>query len=89
MSRRRMPKRAKLRPSSGMGVPRRINELEDALRPFARFTHETDATKRAPHEVFVPTEGDVWFYVGRAEQVGRCHLHTDDFKRARRVLEAS
>lgn len=89
MSRRRLAKPGKLRVSSAVAVPRRINELEDALRPFARFTHERDPEKRTPEEIFVPTEGDVWFYIGRAAQVGKAHLHTDHFRRARRVLEAS
>ena len=60
--------------------------LLNALRPFAQFTHEHDPAKRKSHEIFVPTEGDVWFYVGKAEQVGEAHLHTNDFKRARELV---
>ena len=63
-----------------------VAKLKAALKPFTRFTHERDPMKRAQHEVFVPTEGDVWFYVGEAEQVGKAHLHTDDFKRAKRAM---
>ena len=72
-----------------MGEARRgrnTGALLAALRPFAKFTHEPDAMKREPWEVFVPTEGEVWFYVGEKQQLGRAHLHTDDFRRARALV---
>ena len=72
-----------------MGEARRnqyIKTLLDALRPFAKFTHETDPAKHRPEEIFVPTEGSVWLYVGEVEQLGKVHLHTDDFQRARALV---
>ena len=71
---------------------RRVRVLEKALRPFARFTHESAAEKMArgeqpdPNDVFVPDKGDVWFYIGQKDPHTRAHLHTDDFQRARQVL---
>ncbi len=47
----------------------RIRNLEEALRPFA--------------EIVVPTEGDVWFYVGVAQEGFPAELHTRDFTKAR------
>ena len=70
--------------SEGRRLKRRIRELEDALRPFARFTHERDLLKR--DDVFVPADGPVWFYIGHFEGQDRCHLHTDDFEEARKML---
>ncbi len=64
----------------------RIADLERALRPFARFTHEVDAMKRQSWEVLVPVDGCVSLYVGKPEQIGKSHLHTDDFRVVRRVL---
>lgn len=86
MSRGRIAKRGKLRVSSGGAAPRRIHELEYVLRPFARFTHEPDPMKHNPGEIFVPTDGDVWFYVGERDQLGKTHLHTNDFRAVREVL---
>ena len=62
-----------------------IQDLQRALAPFARFTHERDPAKRDFREVFVPVEGPVWFYVGNLGD-SRPHLHTDDFQRAREAL---
>lgn len=67
-------------------LKRRVRELEKALRPFARFTHEPDGMKRAQGDIFVPTQGDVWFYVGHNAEGHRPHLHTDAFATARRLL---
>ena len=66
---------------------RRIRELETALRPFSRFTHEKDGSKRAKGDIFVPIEGDVWFYVGLADDYAAAHVHTDSFKAARAALQ--
>ncbi len=73
-------------------LQRRVRLLESALRPFARFSHESAATKIArgetpdPNDVFVPDRGDVWFYIGQADPRTRAHLHTDDFQRARSLV---
>ncbi len=68
-------------------LQRRVRDLEGALQPFARFTHIPDRLeKKRPDEIFVPTEGDVWLYVGTAEPHARAHLHTDDFQLARSLV---
>lgn len=70
----------------------RVARLENALAPFARFTHETDPERRLTDEIFVPADGDVWLYVGTAADhpgMRLAPLHTDDFRQARRVLRTS
>ena len=67
-------------------LKRRMRELEAALRPFARFTHEADGSKRDRDEIFLPTEGDVWLYVGHRGDGASAHLHTDAFATARSLL---
>ena len=68
-------------------LSRRVRELEAGLRPFAKFTHVPDRIEpKKPHEVFVPTEGDVWLYVGQADPRSAAHLHTDDFQLARSLV---
>lgn len=68
----------------------RIQALEDALRPFTRFTHEImpDGSADDDSGIFVPAEGDVYLYVGKAPELGLrpSPLHTDDFERARIVM---
>ena len=63
---------------------RRIHELEEALAPFARVV--------IPDE-FYNTDflgdnrgGDVWLYVGRAQESHPGDLHTDDFFMARYLV---
>ena len=69
-------------------LSRRVRELEGALRPFAKFTHVPDRiTPKKPHEVFVPTEGDVWLYIGEADPHAPAHLHTNDFQVARMLVK--
>ena len=63
----------------------RVRELESALRPFARFSHESWDKRDSVHDVFVPTTGPVWLYVGLGNK-SIPHLHTDAFETARRVL---
>ena len=70
----------------------RVAQLENALAPFARFTHETDPERRRDDEILVPVDGDVWLYVGKASDhpsMRAAPLHTDDFRQARRVWRAS
>ena len=73
-------------------LQRRVCVLEGALQPFSRFSHESPASKVArgvapdPDDVFVPTEGAVWFYVGAPLEGCRMHLHTDDFQLARSLV---
>ncbi len=67
-------------------LQRKIKELERALYPFAKFSH-TKEGMRPFEDIFVPTEGPVWFYVGKPLEGSRMHMHTDDFKLARRLLQ--
>ena len=69
----------------------RVEQLERALAPFTRFTHETDPERRRTDEILVPAEGDVWLYVGTAADLGErpAPLHTDDFRQARHVHAAT
>lgn len=69
-------------------LQRRVKDLEGALRPFSKFTRESDGRKRAPDEIYYPAEGDVWLYVGQVDELSgvAAHLHTDDFKLARRLV---
>ena len=50
-----------------------IRELKAALKPFAMVPITRDG------------EGPVWCYVGKPLEQCNPHLHTDDFKEARRV----
>lgn len=63
----------------------RVHELELALRPFARFTSESWDKRDPVHDVFVPTTGPVWLYVGLGNS-SIPHLHTDAFETARKLL---
>ena len=63
----------------------RVRELESALRPFARFSHESWDKRDPVLDVFVPVRGPVWLYVGLGNK-SIPHLHTDAFETARRVL---
>jgi len=54
-------------------LTRQIRELKAALRPFAMLPIARDG------------EGPVWFYVGKPLENCRTHLHTDDFKLARKM----
>jgi hypothetical protein len=54
-------------------LERQIRELKAALKPFAMLPLMRDG------------EGPVWFYVGKPLENCRTHLHTDDFKNARRM----
>lgn len=65
---------------------RRVRELEVALFPFAKFTREADGSRRSKDEVFLPTEGPAWLYVGHHADGVRVHLDTSDFARVREVL---
>ena len=64
-------------------LQRRVRDLEGVLQPFSRFTH---VEKKAADEIFVPTEGDVWLYVGTADPHAPAHLHTNDFQLARSLV---
>ena len=62
---------------------KRIRELEEALAPFARVV--------IPKEFFNEflgdnPGGDVWLYVGRAQENVKSDLHTDDFFMARHLV---
>ncbi len=52
---------------------RQIRELKEALKPFAMVPITRDG------------EGPVWCYVGEPLEQCNAHLHTDDFKKARRM----
>jgi hypothetical protein len=64
---------------------KRIRDLENALRPFARFSHES-WEKRGADDIFVPTEGEIWLYIGALGDGKPGHLHTDAFAAARKVM---
>lgn len=67
-------------------LSRRVRELEAGLRPFSKFTHVPDRIEpKKDGEIFVPTEGDVWLYIGQSDE-SPAHLHTDDFQLARSLV---
>ena len=55
------------------GLERQIRALKIALKPFAMVPIARDG------------EGPVWLYAGKPLENCRTHLHTDDFKLARRL----
>ena len=65
---------------------RKVRELEGALRPFARFSNDRTGLGWKVDDIFVPTEGDVWLYVGTADPHAPAHLHTNDFRLARSLV---
>ena len=95
MSKRRTMARMRAkggRPLRTGDLATRVARLENALAPFARFTHETDPERRRDDEILVPADGDVWLYVGKASDhpsMRAAPLHTNDFRQARRVWKAS
>lgn len=58
---------------SDAALVRQIRELKAALKPFAMVPLTRDG------------EGPVWCYVGGPLDQCNAHLHTDDFKTARRL----
>lgn len=59
--------------ASDAALVQQIRALKAALKPFAMVPITRDG------------EGPVWLYVGKPLEKCNSHLHTDDFKEARRM----